>query len=169
MLFINKFVKEEYMNKLTIGMVKILGALAIMLSAAALVVIPSAIEEEASAQNANDTNTTTAAAATIQLSATQVNGTYLWIDSSGMYNPTLVLEANTDNIISVKSIQNDTEEHELIVQSWNNQTFIESEEIEGGTSDEVLFNPRNNSSMKYHCEYHPDTMRGTIQAVNNKS
>ena len=171
MLFINKFVKEEYMNKLTIGMVKILGALAIMLSAAALVVIPSAIEEEASAQNANDTNTTTttAAAATIQLTATQVNGTYLWIDSNGMYNPTLVLEANTDNIISVKSIQNDTEEHELIVQSWNNQTFIESEEIEGGTSDEVLFNPGNNSSMKYHCEYHPDTMRGTIQAVNNKS
>lgn len=44
MLFINKFVKEEYMNKLTIGMVKILGAVAIMLSAAALVVIPSAIE-----------------------------------------------------------------------------------------------------------------------------
>lgn len=169
MLFINKFVKEEYMNKLTIGMVKILWAVAIMLSAVALVVIPSAIEEEASAQNTNNTNTTTAAAATIQLTATQVNGTYLWIDSNGMYNPTLVLEANTDNIISVKSIQNDTEEHELIVQSWNNQTFIESEEIEGGTSDEVLFNPRNNSSMKYHCEYHPDTMRGTIQAVNNKS
>jgi hypothetical protein len=170
MLFINKFVKEEYMNKLTIGMVEILGAVAIMLSAAALVVIPSAIEEEATAQNANDTSTTTtAAAATIQLTATQVNGTYLWIDSNDMYNPTLVLEANTDNIISVKSIQNDTEEHELIVQSWNNQTFIESEEIEGGTSDEVIFNPRNNSSMKYHCEYHPDTMRGTIQVVNNKS
>ena len=86
-----------------------------------------------------------------------------------MYNPTLVLKANTDKTISVKSIQNDTEEHELIVQSWNNQTFIESEEIEGGTSDEVLFNPRNNSSMKYHCEYHPDTMSGTIQVVNNKS
>ena len=48
------------MNKLTIGMVEILGAVAIMLSAAALVVIPSAIEEEASAQNANDTNTTAA-------------------------------------------------------------------------------------------------------------
>jgi hypothetical protein len=64
-----------------------------MLSAAALVVIPSAIEEEASAQNANDTSTTTtAAAATIQLTATQVNGTYLWIDSNGMYNPTLVLK-----------------------------------------------------------------------------
>jgi hypothetical protein len=157
------------MNKLTIGMVEILGAVAIMLSAAALVVIPSAIEEEASAQNANDTNTTTAAAATIQLTATQVNGTYLWIDSNDMYNPTLVLEANTDNIISVKSIQNDTEEHELIVQSWNNQTYTESEEIEGGSSDEVLFNPGNNSSMKYHCEYHPDTMRGTIQVVNNKS
>jgi hypothetical protein len=171
MLFINKFIKEEYMNKLTIGMVEILGAVAIMLSAAALVVIPSAIEEEASAQNANDTNTntTTAAAATIQLTATPVNGTYLWIDSNGMYNPTLMLEANTDNTISVKSLQNDTEEHQLVVESWNNQTFIESEEIKAGSSDEVLFNPGNNSSMEYHCEYHPDTMRGTIQVVNNKS
>ena len=139
-----------------------------LLSAAALVVIPSAIEEEeASAQNANDTDniTTSATAATIQLTATQVNGTYLWVDSNGMYNPTLVLKANTDKTISVKSMQNETEEHELIVQSWNNQTFIESEEIEGGTSDEVLFNPGNNSSMNYHCEYHPDTMRGTIQVV----
>jgi hypothetical protein len=160
------------MYKLTIGMVEMFGGVAMLLSAAALVVIPSAIEEEeASAQNANDTDniTTAATAATIQLTATQVNGTYLWVDGNGMYNPTLVLKANTDNTISVKSIQNDTEEHELIVQSWNNQTFIESEEIEGGTSDEVLFNPGNNSSMKYHCEYHPDTMRGTIQVVNNKS
>jgi plastocyanin len=158
------------MNKLTIGMVEILGSVAMLLSAAALVVIPSAIEEEeASAQNANDTNTTTTAAATIQLTATPVNGTYLWIDSNGMYNPTLMLKANTDNTLSVKSIQNDTEEHELIVQSWNNQTYTESEDIKAGSSDEVLFNPRNNSSMNYHCEYHPDTMRGTIQVVNNKS
>jgi oxalate decarboxylase/phosphoglucose isomerase-like protein (cupin superfamily) len=82
-----------------------------------------------------------------------------------MYNPTLMLKANTDNTLSVKSLQNDTEEHELIVQSWNNQTYTESEEIKGGSSDEVLFNPGNNSSMNYHSEYHPDTMRGTIQVV----
>jgi hypothetical protein len=139
-----------------------------MLSASALVVVPSDIEEEANAQNANNNTNTTTAAATIQLTATQVNGTYLWIDSNSTYNPTLMLKANTENTISVKTLQNDTEQHELIVQSWNNQTYVESEEIEGGTSDEVLFNPGNNSSMKYHCEYHPDTMRGTIQMVNNK-
>jgi hypothetical protein len=34
------------MNKLTIGMVEMFGGVAMLLSAAALVVIPSAIEEE---------------------------------------------------------------------------------------------------------------------------
>jgi oxalate decarboxylase/phosphoglucose isomerase-like protein (cupin superfamily) len=121
--------------------------------------------QQANAQNINETGTSLATATTFQLTATPVNGTYLWVDNNSMYNPTLMLKANTDNTLSVKSLQNDTEEHELIVQSWNNQTYTESEEIEGGSSDEVLFNPGNNSSMNYHCEYHPDTMRGTIQVV----
>jgi oxalate decarboxylase/phosphoglucose isomerase-like protein (cupin superfamily) len=121
--------------------------------------------QQANAQNINETGTSLATATTFQLTATPVNGTYLWVDNNSMYNPTLMLKANTDNTLSVKSLQNDTEEHELIVQSWNNQTYTESEEIKGGSSDEVLFNPGNNSSMNYHCEYHPDTMRGTIQVV----
>jgi hypothetical protein len=130
-----------------------------------LLVLAATMMQQANAQNINETGTSLATATTFQLTATPVNGTYLWVDNNSMYNPTLMLKANTDNTLSVKSLQNDTEEHELIVQSWNNQTYTESEEIEGGSSDEVLFNPGNNSSMNYHCEYHPDTMRGTIQVV----
>ena len=150
-------------NKSTLLTVPILVA-AIAVLSVVLVLAPTMMQQ-ANAQNINETATSLATATTFQLTATHVNGTYLWVDNNSMYNPTLMLKPNTDNTISVKSLQNDTEEHELIVQSWNNQTYTESEEIEGGSSDEVLFNPGNNSSMKYHCEYHPDTMRGTIQVV----
>jgi hypothetical protein len=154
-------------NKSTLLIVPILVAAIAVLSV--VLVLAATMMQQANAQNINETGTSLATATTFQLTATPVNGTYLWVDNNSMYNPTLMLKANTDNTLSVKSLQNDTEEHELIVQSWNNQTYTESEEIEGGSSDEVLFNPGNNSSMNYHCEYHPDTMRGTIQMVNNKS
>jgi type II secretory pathway pseudopilin PulG len=151
-------------NKSTLLTVPILVA-AIAVLSVVLVLAATIMMQQANAQNINETGTSLATATTFQLTATPVNGTYLWVDNNGMYNPTLMLKANTDNTLSVKSLQNDIEEHELIVQSWNNQTYTESEEIEGGSSDEVLFNPGNNSSMNYHCEYHPDTMRGTIQVV----
>jgi plastocyanin len=151
------------MIKSTILTVTILAASIAVLSV--VLVLAATMMQQANAQNINGTSTSQATATTFQLTATQVNGTYLWVDNNSMYNPTLMLKANTDNTISVKSLQNDTEEHELVVQSWNNQTYTESEEIEGGSFDEVLFNPGNNGSMKYHCEYHPDTMRGTIQVV----
>ncbi|MCC2647496.1 MAG: hypothetical protein K0S67_1021 [Nitrososphaeraceae archaeon] len=150
-------------NKSTLLTVPILVAAIAVLSV--VLVLAATMMQQANAQNINETGTSLAIATTFQLTATPVNGTYLWVDNNSMYNPTLMLKANTDNTLSVKSLQNDTEEHELIVQSWNNQTYTESEEIEGGSSDEVLFNPGNNSSMNYHCEYHPDTMRGTIQVV----
>ena len=150
-------------NKSTLLTVPILVAAIPVLSV--VLVLAATMMQQANAQNINETGTSLATATTFQLTATPVNGTYLWVDNNSMYNPTLMLKANTDNTLSVKSLQNDTEEHELIVQSWNNQTYTESEEIEGGSSDEVLFNPGNNSSMNYHCEYHPDTMRGTIQVV----
>jgi hypothetical protein len=150
-------------NKSTLLTVPILVAVIAVLSV--VLVLAATMMQQANAQNINETGTSLATATTFQLTATPVNGTYLWVDNNSMYNPTLMLKANTDNTLSVKSLQNDTEEHELIVQSWNNQTYTESEEIEGGSSDEVLFNPGNNSSMNYHCEYHPDTMRGTIQVV----
>jgi hypothetical protein len=150
-------------NKSTLLIVPILVAAIAVLSV--VLVLAATMMQQANAQNINETGTSLATATTFQLTATPVNGTYLWVDNNSMYNPTLMLKANTDNTLSVKSLQNDTEEHELIVQSWNNQTYTESEEIEGGSSDEVLFNPGNNSSMNYHCEYHPDTMRGTIQVV----
>ena len=151
-------------NKSTLLTVPILVA-AIAVLSVVLVIAATIMMQQANAQNINETSTSLSTATTFQLTATPVNGTYLWVDNNSMYNPTLMLKANTDNTLSVKSLQNDTEEHELIVQSWNNQTYTESEEIEGGSSDEVLFNPGNNSSMNYHCEYHPDTMRGTIQVV----
>ena len=150
-------------NKSTLLTVPILVAAIAVLSV--VLVLAATMMQQANAQNINETGTSLATATTFQLTATPVNGTYLWVDNNSMYNPTLMLKANTDNTLSVKSLQNDTEEHELIVQSWNNQTYTESEEIKGGSSDEVLFNPGNNSSMNYHSEYHPDTMRGTIQVV----
>jgi hypothetical protein len=110
----------------------------------------------------------------IELTAKLVGNEYRWIGSNNSTNPTLNMTSGVDNQINIKSIQGDTEEHELIIEGISTgddeegEELIASDHVEDGSSTTVNFNPSDveNSdyqSLEYYCEYHPDTMRGKVQ------
>ena len=109
----------------------------------------------------------------IVLTAKLFGETYKWTedDDNKFVNPTLNLTSGIDNQITVKSLQNDSEEHEIIIEGitsdGDKKEIVASEEIKGGSSDTIKFNPEDAQdedyqSFEYYCEYHPDTMRGKI-------
>jgi hypothetical protein len=110
----------------------------------------------------------------IELNAKLVGNEYRWIGANNSTNPTLNITSGVDNQITVKSIQGDTEEHELIIESISagpdeeGEELVKGDEVEDGSSTIVNFNPSDTEtsdyqSLEYYCEYHPDTMRGKVQ------
>ena len=115
----------------------------------------------------------------IQLTAKLVGNEYRWIGSNNSTNPTLNITSGGDNQITIKSIQGDPEEHELVISavaaaaagSGNDEEgeeLVASDHIEDGSSTAVNFNTadmetNDYQSLEYYCEYHPDTMRGKVQ------
>jgi hypothetical protein len=114
----------------------------------------------------------------IVLTAKLIDNTYRWIDSNNATNPTLNITSGIETPITIKSLEDDLEEHELIIEgisaavSTDEQVeeLVASDEIEDGSSTTINFNPadiqegdNNYQSLEYYCEYHPDTMRGKIQ------
>jgi heme/copper-type cytochrome/quinol oxidase subunit 2 len=89
---------------------------------------------------------------------------YRWSNDSGAINPTLKFIVNRDNIVK---IQNPTdEEHEMIVQSQPGNELAASQDIEPNSSGELSFRPNITGTFQYHCEYHPTTMRGIIEVID---
>jgi hypothetical protein len=102
----------------------------------------------------------------IQLGVTeQQEEVYRWSNDSGAINPTLKFIVNTDNIVQ---IQNPTdEEHEMIVESQPGNELTTSGDIEPDNSGELSFSPNMTGTLQYHCEYHPNTMRGIIEVTDS--
>src|SRR5574341_2109 len=88
------------------------------------------------------------------------NETYRWQNTSKQINPTLHLIANTDYTFKIKN-PTDTK-HELIIGS-NGTELATSKDINPGKSKSFVFSPNSTGIFEYHCEYHPDTMKGTIE------
>lgn len=124
----------------------------------------------------------------IVLTAKMIDNQYRWIDANNnnAINPTLNMTAGIDNEITVKSLEGDSAEHELVIEGVSSTTaasnddddkggdeeLVKSDEIKDGSSATVNFNSAeiqedddnsNYQSFEYYCEYHPDTMRGKIQ------
>ena len=111
----------------------------------------------------------------IQLTGKLIDNIYRWVDSSNdSINPTLNITAGVDNQITVKSLKDDPEEHEIIIEGITSdrdkEELVKSDEVQGGSSDTIVFNPedlqeedKNYQSIEYYCEYHPDTMKGKIK------
>ena len=98
---------------------------------------------------------------TIQLGVVERQEVYRWSDNSGAINPTLKFIVNTDNIVQ---IQNPTdEEHEMIIESQPDNELSTSGDIEPNGSGELSFRPNMTGTFQYHCEYHPDTMKGLVE------
>ncbi len=112
----------------------------------------SSTSTEASASNSN----TSIAFNALELK----NQTYRWQNTSKVINPTLHLIANTDYLIKIKN-PTDTK-HELIIGS-NGTELAKSSEIKPGKSGKFTFNANSTGTLEYHCEYHPDTMKGIIE------
>ena len=112
----------------------------------------SSTSTEASASNSN----TSIAFNALELK----NQTYRWQNTSKAINPTLHLIANTDYHIKIKN-PTDTK-HELIIGS-NGTELAKSSEIKPGKSGKFTFNANSTGTLEYHCEYHPDTMKGIIE------
>jgi plastocyanin len=88
------------------------------------------------------------------------NGTYRWQNTSQKINPTLHLIAHTDYLIKIK---NPTDaKHELIIGS-NGTEIAKSNSINPGKNKNFVFNANTTGVFEYHCEYHPDTMKGIIE------
>jgi plastocyanin len=100
----------------------------------------------------------------IQLGVVEQQEVYRWADDNGTTNPTLRLIVNADNIVQ---IQNPTdEEHEMIIESQQDNELATSGDIEPNSSGELSFRPNMTGTFQYHCEYHPATMRGMIEVTD---
>lgn len=112
----------------------------------------------------------------IELTAKLIGTTYRWVDSNNSINPTLIITSGVNNQITVKSLQNDSQEHELIIEgitsSGDKEELVISDTVHDGSSSIVDFYPldqqeyKNYESFDYYCEYYPETMKGNIKITN---
>lgn len=93
------------------------------------------------------------------------NLTYRWQNADEI-NPTLHLVSNKDYTIQINN-PTDTK-HQLIITS-SGKEIATSKEAQPGKNTEFTFNTDLTGNLQYHCEYHPDTMKGTIKVVNQNT
>jgi len=111
--------------------------------------------------SASKSDSTSNSNTTIALNPLELkNETYRWQNTSEAINPTLHLIENTDYLIKIKN-PTDTK-HELIIGS-NGTELAKSNEIEPDKNGKLNFNANSTGTFEYHCEYHPDTMKGIIE------
>jgi plastocyanin len=121
---------------------------------------PDKISRTDSTTNADTNNNNTS----IALNALELkNETYRWQNTTQGINPTLHLIAHTSYVIKIK---NPTDaKHELIIGS-NGTELAKSNSINPGKNKNFVFNANTTGTFEYHCEYHPDTMKGIIEITN---
>jgi hypothetical protein len=100
---------------------------------------------------------------TIILNPSEINGTYRWVNSSGGVNPTLDITKGNEYQIKINNPTD--EEHELIIDNQKKSKVGGSDHIEPGKNTEFEFKTMNAGELSYYCEYHPETMRGTIKVI----
>lgn len=111
-----------------------------------------------------------------ELTGKLIGTTYRWIDSNNTINPTLIITSGVNNQISIKSLKDDSQEHDLIIEgitsSGDKEELVISDTVHDGSSSIVDFYPldpheyKNYESFDYYCEFYPETMRGSIKITN---
>ena len=126
--------------------------------------VPSiSAKENSSDEKASSTSNSSASNSnsSITLNALELkNETYRWQNSSEAINPTLHLIAHTDYLIKIMN-PTDTK-HELIIGSDGTE-IAKSNEIKPDENGKFTFSTNSKDMLEYHCEYHPDTMKGIIE------
>jgi len=116
----------------------------------------TALSSTTSSVSTNNNNMTSVALNALELK----NGTYRWQNTSQQINPTLRLIAHTDYLIKIKNPTDS--KHELIIGS-NGTEIAKRNKINPGKNKIFVFNSNTTEIFEYHCEYHPDTMKGIIE------
>ncbi len=122
-------------------------------------------------QNQTQTNQTS-----IELTGKLIGTIYRWVDSNNSINPTLIVTSGLSNQIIVKSLKDDSQEHDLIIEgitsSGDKEELVISDTVHDGSSSIVDFYPldlqeyKNYESFDYYCEYYPETMKGNIKITH---
>jgi plastocyanin len=157
---------NPYFNKKTLTSCIIISILLIGISYSShYLVQPISAKKSSSYDKGSSTSTSASASnsntSSIALNALELkNETYRWQNTSEAINPTLHLIANTDYLIKIKN-PTDTK-HQLIIAS-NGTELAKGKEIQPGKNGKLNFPANSTGTFEYHCEYHPDTMKGIIE------
>ena len=156
---------NRHFNKKILTSCIIISILLIGMSYSSHYLVQSVSAKKSSSDDKASSTSTDASASnsssSIALNALELkNETYRWQNTSEAINPTLHLIANTDYLIKIKN-PTDTK-HELIIGS-NGTELAKSNEIEPDKNGKFTFNANSTGTLEYHCEYHPDTMKGIIE------
>jgi plastocyanin len=160
---------NPYFNKKTLTSCIIISILLIGISYSShYLVQPISAKKSSSYDKGSSTSTSASASnsntSSIALNALELkNETYRWQNTSEAINPTLHLIANTDYLIKIKN-PTDTK-HQLIIAS-NGTELAKGKEIQPGKNGKLNFPANSTGTFEYHCEYHPDTMKGIIEISN---
>jgi len=114
-------------------------------------------ENEKTEQGENMTNTT----GQTEISVKEINEVYRWSNSNEI-NPTLTLRANADNVIQ---FTNPTDvKHAFIIETGEKEPLADFD-IGSNSTGKLTLKPTKTGVFEYHCEYHPDTMKGILNII----
>lgn len=104
---------------------------------------------------------------TIVLTATRIGtegNNYIWT-SEGRNSPILNLRPNTDYEFVVNTMPEDENEHKLKISTILGEEIAKGESVDEGESSNFIFNSGQSRTLSYFCEYHPTSMIGPINVV----
>ena len=124
----------------------------------------SAEPAETTKQNENVEQTEITAPNTpsqIEISIKEIDEVYRWSNSNET-NPTITLSANIDNVIQFTNPTNT--KHAFIIEAGGTEPLADFD-IGPDSTGELTIKPTTTGVFEYHCEYHPDTMKGILIVV----
>jgi hypothetical protein len=150
------------MNKTLFNVSGIFALTALLLLLVGNISVPSMQPINAQQQGSvnNQTDTSQGMTKIIQISVAQEEEVYRWSNIQGT-NPILKVLTNTNNTVQIQNPTN--EKHEMIIESKGNEV-ASSGDITRHSSGQLFFAPNQTGTFEYYCEYHPDTMKGTVLA-----
>jgi plastocyanin len=108
----------------------------------------------------NQTNSSQNMTKTFQISVIEEEEVYRWANIQGI-NPILKFLTNANNTVLILNPTN--EKHEMVI-GLKGKEVASSGDVAKSSSGQLFFTPNATETFEYHCKYHPDTMRGIVQA-----
>ena len=112
-------------------------------------------QNESGEQTANTVNTVPAQ---IEILVKEIDEAYRWSNSNEI-NPAITLTANVDNVIQ---FTNPTDTKHAFIIDVGEKELLADFDIGPDSTGKLTLKPTTTGVFEYHCEYHPDTMKGIL-------